>query len=122
MLVDPRVIRGHVVRDEIEHQLQSALLHPYSQSRECRVVAQIAVYGVALDGEPRAGDIFVLEVWQRFRERATPFGIGSRDRLRRRAGLPDAQEPNPVKSHLSDAIQFVVGNVIQGRRSAETAR
>ena len=28
VLVDPRMIRGHVVRDKIEHQLQSAFLHP----------------------------------------------------------------------------------------------
>ena len=48
------------------------------------------MYGVAFDGEPGAGDLFVLEVWQRFRELAMPFGIRSRDRLRRRAGLPAA--------------------------------
>ena len=52
VLVDPRVIRGHVVRDKVEHQLQSAFLQPLSQTCERRVAAQIAMDGVVLDGEP----------------------------------------------------------------------
>ena len=62
MLVDPGVIRGHVVRDEVEHQLQSALLQPLAQTRERRIPAQIAMHGVVLDSEPGAGDVFFLEV------------------------------------------------------------
>ena len=52
MLVDPRMIRRHVVGDKVEHQLQSALLQPLSQTGERRVAAQIAMDGVVLDGEP----------------------------------------------------------------------
>ena len=52
MLVDPRVIRRHVVGDKVEHQLQSAFLQPLSQTGERRVAAQIAMDGVVLDGEP----------------------------------------------------------------------
>ena len=34
-----------------------------------------------------------------------------------RAGLPDAQEPDPVETHLGQAVEFGVGNVVQrGRR------
>ena len=33
MLVDPWVIRRHVIRHEVEHQLQSALLQPLPQAR-----------------------------------------------------------------------------------------
>ena len=119
VLVDPRVIRGHVVRDKVEHQLQSAFLQPLSQTCERRIAAQIAMHGVVLDGEPGAGDVFVLEVWQRFGELATPFGIRSRDRLRRWAGLPDAQEPDPVKTQLGQAVQGDVRDVIQRGRPAQ---
>jgi hypothetical protein len=52
VLVDPRVIRGHVVGDKVEHQLQSAFLQPLSQTGKRRVAAQIAMDGVVLDGEP----------------------------------------------------------------------
>ena len=34
----------------------------------------------------------------------------------RRAGLPDAEEPDPVEALLGQVIQFGVGNVVQGRR------
>ena len=40
-------------------------------------------------------------------------GLRARDLLRRRAGLPDAQEPDPVEAHLDQAIQFGVGNIVQ---------
>ena len=52
VLVDPRVIRGHVVRDEVEHQLQSAFLQPLAQTRERDIAAEIAMDDVVLDGEP----------------------------------------------------------------------
>ena len=66
------------------------------------------MYGIVLDGEPGAGDVPILEVWQRFLELPTPFGVRSRDRLRRRTGLPHAQEPDPIKAHLCQSIQFSV--------------
>ena len=121
MLVDPRVIRRHVVRNEVEHQLQSALLQPLSQACQRRSATQIAMDGVALDGEPGAGDVFVLQVRQRFGELATPLGIRARDRLRRRAGLPHAQEPDPVEAQLGQAVQLGVRNVIQRRALAQSA-
>ena len=40
----------------------------------------------------------------------------------RRAGLPDAQEPDPVETHLGQAIQFGVGNVVQRGRSGPASR
>ncbi len=77
MLVDPRVIRRHVVRDEVEHQLQSALLQPLSQAGECRRAAQIAMDGVALDGESGAGDVFVAQIRQRFLKLVAPSGVAA---------------------------------------------
>ena len=59
VLVDPRVIRGHVIGDEVEHQPQPASLHPLPQACERRIAAEIAVDGVALDGETGAGDVLV---------------------------------------------------------------
>ena len=51
VLVDPRVIRGHVVGDEVEHQLQSACVQPLAQTCERRVAAQVAMDRVVLDRE-----------------------------------------------------------------------
>jgi hypothetical protein len=33
--------------------------------------------------------------------------------LRRRAGLPDAEKPDPVESHLGKPVEFGVRNIIQ---------
>ena len=119
VLVDPRVIRRHVVRDKVEHQLQSALLQPLAQTGQRRSAAQIAMDGVVLDGEPRAGDVFLSQVRQRLLKVPAPLGVGARDRLRRRAGLPHAQEPDPVKPQLGQAVQLGVRNVVQGGAPAE---
>ena len=51
MLVEPRVVRGHVVRDEVEHPLQSALSRPLSHMGERCRAAQITMDGVVLDSE-----------------------------------------------------------------------
>jgi hypothetical protein len=77
-----------VVRNEVEHQLQSAFPQPRSQALQGRGPAQIAMDGVAPDREAGAGDVVVLEVCQRFGELATPFGVRERDCARRRTGLP----------------------------------
>jgi hypothetical protein len=58
MLVDPRVVRRHVVRDKIEHQLQAALLEPLAQAGKRSGAAQSDVDGVALDSKARTGDVF----------------------------------------------------------------
>ena len=122
MLVDPRVIRRHVVRHEVEHQLESALLQPLSQACQRRSAAQIAMDGVALDGEPRSADVVIPEVRERVGEFASPFGIRARDRLRRRPRLPHAQEPDPVETRLGQAVELGVRNVIQRRALAQRVR
>ena len=62
VLADPWMIQCHVVRNEVEHQLESALSQPLSQAGERRIAAQVAMHGVALDGESGAGDVFFLEI------------------------------------------------------------
>ncbi|TXT22908.1 MAG: hypothetical protein FD138_3355 [Planctomycetota bacterium] len=122
MLFNPRVIRSHVVRDEIEHQLEAAFFQPFSQPSERRVAAKITMDGVALDREPGAGNVVVGQVGKRLLKFAPPSGILARDRLRVRAGLPDAQQPNPVEALLSEMIESRIGDVVQRRAAAERAR
>jgi hypothetical protein len=98
MLFDPWMIRRHVVRDKVEHQLQSPHLQPPSQARERRGPAQIAMHGVVLDGEPRAGDVLVPQIRQHFLKLLAPVGVAARHLLRRGAGLPNTQEPDPVEA------------------------
>jgi hypothetical protein len=77
---------------------------------------------VILDGEPGPVDVFVLEVWERCRELASPVEIRSRDSPRRSAGLPDAQKPDSIKTHFSKAVQLGVRYVVQRRALAQSAR
>ena len=46
-------------------------------------------------------------------------GLLRETRCAGRAGLPDAQEPDPVEAHLGQAVQLGVGNVVQRRRPAQ---
>ena len=125
MLVDPGVIRRHVVRHEVEHQPQLALAQPLPQSGERRLTAQIAMDRIALDGEPGAGDVFVGEVGQCIGELAAPFCMccarspGPPGRSARRSAT------RPSRSPIGDTIQLGVGNVVERRapaRARETTR
>ena len=53
---------------------------------------------------------------------AAPLRVGARDPLRRRAGLPDAQEPDPVEAQPRQPVELGVGHVVQGRAPAQRAR
>ena len=77
---------------------------------------------VARDGESGSGNILLLEVGQRLEEFLAPFGIGAGDLLSRSTGLPHTQKPNPVEAQGSPAIEFGIGEVVQGRWTAEGLR
>ena len=98
------------------------LSHPLAQTGQRRIAAQIAMDGVAGDRESGAGDVFLSQVWQRLLKFATPLGIARETCCARRPGLPDAEEPDPIKTHLGQAVQFGVRNVIQCRGSAQLLR
>ena len=65
MLLDPGMIERRVVGDEVEHQPQPALSQPLAQAGQRGIAAQIAMHGVAGDGETGAGDVFLAQVGQR---------------------------------------------------------
>ena len=74
---------------------------------------------VAGDREARASDVFLAQIRERLLEFAAPLGIVPRDLLCTRTGLPDAQEPDPVETHLGQAIQFGVRDIVQRGRPAQ---
>ena len=119
MFFHPGMTEPHVIGDEIEHESQAALAEPLAQSGQRGVAAEILVHRIAGDRETGAGDVLLAQVRQRLLELAAPLGIGARDLLRRRASLPDAEEPDPVETHLGQAIQFGVGNIIQRGGAAQ---
>ena len=57
MLPDPRMIEPHVVRDEIEHELETSLPQSFAQSAERGIAAEIPMHGVARNREAGSGDI-----------------------------------------------------------------
>ena len=77
------------------------------------------MHRVAGDREAGAGDVLLAQVGQRLLELPAPLRVAARDLLPRRAGLPDAQEPDPVEAHLRQAVQFGVRNVVQRGRPAQ---
>ena len=119
MVLDPGVIQRRVVGDEVEHQPQAAVAEPLAEPGQGGVAAQGRMHRVAGDGEPGAGDVLVAQVGQRLLELPPPLGVAPGDALSGRAGLPDAQEPDPVEAQLGQAVQLGVRNVVQGRRPAQ---
>ena len=100
MIFEPRMTEPHVIGHEVEHELQASLAEPLAQAGQRGVPAKILMHRVTGDGEAGTGDVFLAQVRQRFLELAAPLGIAARDLLRTGAGLPDAEEPYPVETHL----------------------
>ena len=80
------------------------------------------MHRIAGDGETGTGDVLLAQVRQRFMKFPPPFQIASRNLLRRRAGLPNAEEPDPVEAHPGQPVQIGIGNVVQSRRPAQLLR
>ena len=51
VFVQPRMIRRHVIRNKIEHQLQSAFLQALPQTCKCFSPAEIAMNRIVLNGK-----------------------------------------------------------------------
>ena len=111
-----------MVGDEVEEQAQAASAEPLAQAGEGGIAAELCVNRVARDGEARAGDVLLAQIRQRLLELPAPLGVGARDALPRRPGLPDAEEPDPVESHPGEPVELGVRDVIERRPPAETLR
>ena len=75
VLVDPRVIRGHVVRDKVEHQPKPTLPQPLAQAGQSGISAQIAMHRITGDREPGPGDVFFAQVRQSFLKLLAPIRV-----------------------------------------------
>jgi hypothetical protein len=78
MLLGPGVVRGHVVRDEIEHEPQAPRPEPLAESGQRGIAAQAGVDRVSGDRKSGAGDVLLAEVRQRLLEFPAPFVVRSR--------------------------------------------
>ena len=118
VVLDPGMIEGGVVGDEVEHQAQSARPQTLAKAGERCVSAQVGMHRVTGDGKPGTRDVLLSQVRQRLLEFAPPVALGARHPLSGRSRVPHAQEPDPVESHRRHAVQLGVGDVVQGGRAA----
>ena len=119
VLPDPVVVGRHMVRDEIEEELQAAPAHPLAESRERLVAAEVGVDVVVTHRERGAGDVGVPEVGENAVILGHPLRIRRRHPARGFAGLPDAEEPDDVEAVARELVQLVVRHVVQRRGPAE---
>ena len=123
MLLDPGMIRRHVVRDKIEDQPQTTLAQPFSQPGKSLIPAEIGV------------DMIVMDRGNRNRKCLSPEGPSGRcsifsKKLRDRGrytsagfpGLPYAQEPDKVEPVRGKLIELRIGNIVQSSRAVERGR
>src|SRR5262249_38150193 len=118
--LDPGMIQTRVIGDKIEHQSQAALTEPLAQTEQGRISAKLLMNCIACDGETGTRYVFLPKVRQSLPEFFAPLLVLTGNTLCRRAGLPDAQEPEPVEAHLGEAIKLRVRNVVQRGSPAET--
>ena len=113
------MVQRGVIRDEVQHEAETALPEALAQPGQRRIAAQARMHGVAGDGEPGAGDVLLAEVRQGLLELPPPLGVLARGPLPGQSRAPDAEQPDPVEPHGDDVVQLAVGNVVQRRGPAE---
>jgi len=113
VVLDPRVIQRHVVRDDVEHQLEPARLQPPTSARQRRGAADCGMRRVAGDREPGAGDILRAQIRQRVLELVAPPGMRARDALAGGPCAPHAEEPDIVEAEPGDAVELGVPDVVE---------
>ena len=122
MLLDPGMIRRHVVRDKIEDQPQTTLAQPFSQPGKSLIPTEIGVDMIVMDRETGTANVCLLKV----RQDALIFSKKLRDRGRYTSagfpGLPYAQEPDQVEPLRGKLIELRIGNIVQSSRAVERGR
>ncbi len=119
VLGHPRVVRRHVVRDEVEDEPQAPLAQAPAEAGERRVAAEVRVDPVVADREAGAADVRLAEVGQDAPVLGPPPLVRGRDAPRRLARLPDAEEPDEVEAVRREAVELGVGDVVERRRPSE---
>jgi len=107
----PRMVGCGVVRYKVEHQFDATFGQLLAELRQCGRAAECTADGVGGDRETGAANIVLGQVRQSGFELAAPQWVTARDRASRGAGLPDAQQPDPVEAPFSEAIDRGVVDV-----------
>ena len=115
----PSMIQTRVVRHEVEQEPHAAVAKSLPNSRQRRLVAEIRIQRVILDGERRSVDIRVREVGKDFLVVPSASRVGHCNLTTERPGLPNAEQPDPVKAAARDPIEVRVLNVVKRCPSPE---
>jgi hypothetical protein len=98
MGLHPLMVGGGVVRHEIEQQLDVAPRQLLAELLDRRVATQRLADGVRRNREAGAANILLGQVGQNNLKFGAPLRITARNCLPGSAGLPDAQQPDPVET------------------------
>ena len=122
MRLHPGMIEGHMIGDEVEHQLQPACLQSLAEPTQRLVATQRRMALISGDGEARAADVVVRQVGKNAGEFRTPLRAFTRDLPPSLAGAPDAEKPHPVEAERGDPVEVRVRNVVERRRPGQPPR
>ena len=112
-VLHPGVIQRHVVGDKIEHQLQTAFRQALAQASQCSFASELSRDGIGGDRKPGPGDVLFPQVRQGLLKLLAPPVVEARNSLPCQTGLPNTQEPYPVKTQVCQPVQFRVRDVVQ---------
>ena len=81
--------------------------------------SEIRIDLISLDSERGTADVDSCEVRKQFAILLLQLRMGPRDTQPHRAGLPDAQEPEPVKSQQGNLVKVLIRNIVECCGAAE---
>jgi hypothetical protein len=120
--LDPRMIEGRVIGNEIEHQPQTALGEPGTELGQRRHPAECLLDLIGADGEARSANILLRQIRQCRLKSGPPSVFAARHRPARRTPPPNAQEPDPVETLTREAVQGGVIDLAKRDRLAGLLR
>jgi hypothetical protein len=105
MFIDPWVIEGSVVRNEIEEKLQPMVFEPVPEQEKSFVAAEILADCVPTDSERRSGYVLRCKITQRGTVFLQKAGMPDGDFSARPSVVPNTQKPDPVETQSGNVFE-----------------
>jgi hypothetical protein len=100
----PGMIQGSVIGYEVQEQAQSAFVDSSKEALRRWVSAEVGMHSVVRDGKAGTTNVSLLKARQHLPELSLPLEMLPRDPSTRSLRLPQAEEPNPVKTFFCKPI------------------
>jgi hypothetical protein len=114
MIINPWVIEGSMVWNEIEEKLQPMIFEPVPELEESFVSAEILADCVPTDSERRSGYVLRCKITQRGTVFLQKAGVTNGDFSACFSVIPHTQKPDPVETQSGNVFQKCIRDIGEG--------